>query len=248
MGIKSVVKTMCGDIIPYTPNVYIVKLLGNYYKYGYSQHVRNRILTHRRTLGAKNILDITKCSSVKSMKKSEKNFERYAKKKGILKKIFGSKEIVKTKDPEKMKKKMIEIVNKNNEKYPKDNNSNNKENPKVNFICQDCGRKFRDNFQLNQHKKRKTPCLVSNDPNENIKKPQCEYCNRTFYNNGNLNKHYVRCKVKVNKKHINAELKDSKDILKEQQKILEKQRAEIEKLKQQIKITQLQQQIEKLLI
>ena len=85
------------------------------------------------------------------------------------------------------------------------------------FICQLCNRHFNRKYNLNQHMKRKNPCVVikqnlpksskifqnlpfssKNDKSEetNEKRFGCDFCKRSYKQNYNLTKHLKTCKVK----------------------------------------------------
>ena len=52
--------------------------------------------------------------------------------------------------------------------------------------CDICGKKFRDSTDLNRHKKKKTPCLLTAIKITNY---QCHHCNNYYSSVSNLNKH-----------------------------------------------------------
>lgn len=60
--------------------------------------------------------------------------------------------------------------------------------------CYNCGKKFRNEYTLQRHKNRKTPCLIIEKPDNT--KPYCIYCNRAFMNRRNLREHLTKCKIK----------------------------------------------------
>lgn len=65
------------------------------------------------------------------------------------------------------------------------------------FLCYNCGKPFRDEFQLQRHKKKKTPCLIREIDEKDRHNPlRCIYCNKIFSKTSNLIRHHGSCKVK----------------------------------------------------
>lgn len=65
------------------------------------------------------------------------------------------------------------------------------------ICCYNCGKRFKTQAHLNQHKNRKTPCLIREIKPEDIKNPnRCIYCNKIFSKKENLTKHLKTCKIK----------------------------------------------------
>ena len=70
------------------------------------------------------------------------------------------------------------------------------------FSCQNCGKEFKDNCDLERHKNRKYPCnrviaKIKSDNNDNIY--ECEYCNKTYSSTSVLYRHQRdNCKKKQN--------------------------------------------------
>jgi predicted Zn-ribbon and HTH transcriptional regulator len=63
--------------------------------------------------------------------------------------------------------------------------------------CNDCGKEFRDSHNFNQHKNRKTPCMVRELSQEQMNDPnRCIYCNKVFVKKSNLLRHLNTCKIK----------------------------------------------------
>lgn len=63
--------------------------------------------------------------------------------------------------------------------------------------CYNCGKVFRDENDLNRHKKRKTPCLIRDIKDEDKVNPnRCIYCNKIFAKSFTLTKHLKSCKIK----------------------------------------------------
>lgn len=113
------------------------------------------------------------------------------------------------------------------------------------FKCYNCGKLFRDDTNLRQHKNRKTPCLIREVTPEQIDNPnRCIFCNKIFTNIGNRNKHLKTCKVKnggmdilVDKVHYEQKIRN----LEEQQALAAKREKEKDE-----KIQQLEAKFEKL--
>lgn len=63
--------------------------------------------------------------------------------------------------------------------------------------CYGCGKEFRTPAEYNRHKNRKTPCLIREINQEQLKNPnRCIFCNKIFINIGNKNRHLKTCKIK----------------------------------------------------
>jgi hypothetical protein len=126
-------------------------------------------------------------------------------------------------------------------------------NKKINdkHKCYECGKYFRDSYDLKKHKNRKTPCLIRNIDEENKSNPyRCIYCNKILKNKRNLIKHYDSCKIKNGGLDIlyekikheeklqkeNEELKRKNDEWERKYKLLEEKYEEEKKTKQNIHI------------
>jgi uncharacterized C2H2 Zn-finger protein len=65
------------------------------------------------------------------------------------------------------------------------------------FKCCDCGKTFRDSYNLRKHKNKKTPCVIKEINEEDKLNPnRCVYCNKILKTRKNVNKHYKTCKIK----------------------------------------------------
>lgn len=62
--------------------------------------------------------------------------------------------------------------------------------------CDKCGKKFRDERDLNRHLKRKTPCIVIAAEIKPKDANVCIHCNRVYSTKYNLTKHVDTCKMK----------------------------------------------------
>jgi hypothetical protein len=112
------------------------------------------------------------------------------------------------------------------------------------FKCYNCGKLFKDNAHLEQHKKRKTPCLIRDVAPDQIANPnRCIFCNKILSNKDNLKKHHKTCKIKnggleilEDKTRYEQEIR----ILKEKDSMRDKEstdyKHEINELKQTMKI------------
>ena len=100
--------------------------------------------------------------------------------------------------------------------------------------CYNCGKNFKDNAHLEQHKKRKTPCLIREVPPDQLRNPnRCVYCNKIFSNCDNLKKHLKVCKIKnggmeilVDKVKYEQKIRILEEQAAYQQKLMEQERAE----------------------
>ena len=95
--------------------------------------------------------------------------------------------------------------------------------------CFNCGKVFKTLSNLQDHKKRKTPCIIREITPENVNNPnRCIYCNKIFSTKENLNKHFKTCKIRnggmevlVNKVQHDEEVKKIKEQYAEQLQHLE---------------------------
>ncbi len=63
--------------------------------------------------------------------------------------------------------------------------------------CFGCGKTFHTPTDLQRHKDRKTPCLIREVTEDQLKNPnRCIFCNKIFTTKGNLTKHHKGCKIK----------------------------------------------------
>ena len=63
--------------------------------------------------------------------------------------------------------------------------------------CYNCGKNFKDEAHLDQHKKRKTPCLIREVPPDQINNPnRCIFCNKILSKKEHLIRHVKTCKIK----------------------------------------------------
>lgn len=63
--------------------------------------------------------------------------------------------------------------------------------------CYNCGKIFCDERSYNRHKNRKTPCLIQEVSEKDLRNPnRCIYCNKIFSKKDNLTKHHKICKIK----------------------------------------------------
>jgi hypothetical protein len=113
--------------------------------------------------------------------------------------------------------------------------------------CYSCGKVFRDESDFNRHKNRKTPCLIREIDEKNLKHPnRCIYCNMILSKPSNLARHHASCKVKnggMNMLFDKVKYEETLRILKEEREIekaerireREEMRKEIEEMKNEMK-------------
>ncbi len=92
--------------------------------------------------------------------------------------------------------------------------------------CYNCGKTFKTAQHLQNHKKRKTPCLIRQVDPENLLNPnRCIYCNRIYKQKSQLTVHLKKCTIKNGGMNI----LDEKIQYEQQFRILGDKIAELEK-------------------
>ena len=181
--------------------LYFIHVESDYYKFGITEDICQRLKTHKRMLNFCSVIEIILCENRELMFRTEQKFKKYAQDIGILCNKYGQTEIVSTKTPglcidwlknEIKPNRVVETIQIMTD-VPKIVAKNCQDNKK----CYNCGKNFRTPAELQRHQKRKTPCLIreiseadKNNPN------RCIYCNKVMSKKENLTRHLTKCKVK----------------------------------------------------
>ncbi len=239
------------------PCLYMLEVEPGIYKYGISEHIRNRLRKHYRDMKFLRIVNIYNCEFNSIMRKVEAKLGHFAKNNGEKVKKYDKTEIISTQNIEqyldfipKSINTMIKLPQPENRQKLKQLivpsikrksilKNANKKTINVNVHdqnvdhkkCDSCEKVFRTPIELQRHKNRKTPCLIKEiSEDQKLNPNRCIFCNKIFSKKSNLIKHHKGCKIKnIDVKIIdeNIEYEQEIRILKEQREI---DRKEIEKL------------------
>jgi hypothetical protein len=167
------------------------------YKFGITEDIKGRIVTHQRNLKFTRIIGVWDCLCAETMRNIENTIKNLAKTNGELKNIMGNTELIQCLDIQKyIDRVTLDIVADN----PRSDNAI-EATPIINSdkICVLCNKEFKKQSDFERHLDRKTPCVIQSIDPKYINDPKrCTYCNKVYSRMDNLTKHLKICKVKKN--------------------------------------------------
>jgi hypothetical protein len=214
--------------------IYIVNVIPDHFKFGLTTDIQCRLATHKRKLNYTEIIAIIDCGYDTVMRRVETEFKRYIIEIGIQRNMFGQTEIIETDDINQYVKWFEDRINLYNQEPQPANRRNIERAPAVlkvevdvidadNKKCNDCGHVFKNQWDFDRHKNRKTPCLIREVAEIDRANPnRCIYCNKVYANINNLKKHLKTCKIKNGGMDIldgNVRLDQEIRIMKEQREV-----------------------------
>lgn len=184
--------------------VYLIHVADTYYKFGISRNIQKRIHAHNKYFCGMGhtpvIIKVWKCYTEQIMKDAENKIKMDANRI----QLYGLTEILNAAD-------ISVIVNSiDNDIQMRNNVAEIQEidakNINVNEqaidqnkarTCELCGKSFGKQIDIDRHRQRKTPCIITVVSEENKHNPnRCIFCNKTFVQKQGLVRHQKTCKVK----------------------------------------------------
>ncbi len=186
------------------PCIYVLQVENGYYKFGKTSQLSTRLRTHLRKLKFMNIVHIFNCVYEQIMHTVELSLKKLAKLDGVLVNKYEQTEIIHGEIAIYCEHVSETIRNKLANYVPVDNvviDTNVKlEHVDVNNnkTCHLCKKVFRTPVELQRHKNRNVPCVITELPVNQVDNPnRCTTCNKIFIQKQHLTRHQKKCKSGV---------------------------------------------------